>query len=361
MITDILKDAILSNIGPLKSAPKNWQKRNCPLCHTQGQSRDTRHRFGIQFNPTSIAMNCFNCKFHASYTENKELTKSFKLFLKQINIDDTLVKHIEFQIFTQRNNIVSVREGDVNEAGERVPKLIDLDAKYRALFTRWKPVDLPKDAMPITEWLSAGLTSPDFMKVVDYALKRRIFDLDNFYWTPYKEFNLNERLIIPYYYRNKVVGFTSRLCYNTDGKTIPKYYQQCPPDFVYNLDHQQDWRRKYVIVNEGVLDAWVTDGVGILGEITQPKIDIINRLQKEVIVCPDRDKTGGLLVQAALDNNWSVSYPEWDTGIKDASAATEKYGALLTTHSIIDAAATNRTYIKLNWEIKQNERERKRN
>ena len=298
-------------------------------------------------------MNCFNCGFSASYTEGKDLSKSLKFFLKQINLDDDFIKQLEFEVFKQKNNIQSIREGDA--------PVIDIEKKFKTLVSKWKPVALPDDSMSITNWLKEGLDDPNFMQVVNYAISRKIYDLDNFYWCPQTKHNLNQRLIIPYFYKNKIVGFTSRLSYDTDGTSIPKYYQQCPTDFVHNLDRQQDWMRKYVIVNEGVLDAWATDGVGTLGEINQSKIDIINRLQKEVIVCPDRDKTGWLLVKAAIDNEWAVSFPKWEHGIKDASKATEKYGRLLTTHSIIASAMHGKENIELKWKIDANERKRKRN
>lgn len=353
MIIDAIKDAILANIGPLKAAPKNWHKRNCMLCHTQGHNHDTRHRFGIQFNPTSIAMNCFNCGFSSGYSDDRELSKSFKFFLKQINISPDFIKQIEFEIFRQKNNIESIRQ----DSAEKKP--IDAEGKLRNLLNRWHPVDFPPDSLPITDWLAAGLTDPDFLSVVNYMLGRKIFNLNEFFWTPDTTHNLNQRVIIPYYYRNKLVGFTSRLCYDTDGKDIPKYYQQSPTDFVYNLDRQQDWLRKYVIVNEGVLDAWNTDGVGILGEMNQSKADIINRLQKQVIVCPDRDRKGRDLVDVAISNNWAVAFPRWPSDIKDASKATEKYGRLLTTQSIISSAITNNILIKVQWDLEQGARERK--
>lgn len=351
MILDLLKDAILQNIGVLKPAPKGWHKRHCMLCHTQGHGKDTRNRFGIQFNPQSIAMNCFNCGFSAAYTEGKELSKSMKFFLKQIHVGDEFIKQIEFEIFKQKNQIQLLREGDIAE---------DIEGKLKSLFQKWKAVDLPKDSLPITEWLEYGNVDPRFTEVVNYALSRRIFNLGEFYWSPERTHNLNQRLIIPYYYRNKIVGFTCRLCYYTDDKNIPKYYQQCPTDFVYNLDSYQDWSRKYVLVNEGVLDAWCVDGISTLGEIGQAKVDIINRLQKQVIVCPDRDKKGRDLVDVAIENNWSVAFPKWPQGIKDASQASEIYGRLLTTHSIISTAVSGKEKIQLTWEIQQNERKRKR-
>lgn len=350
-IIDILKDAILQNIGPLKQAPKGWHKRNCPLCHTQGHGKDTRNRFGIQFNPQSIVCNCFNCGFSSGYTEGKELSKSFKFFLGFLHVDQKFIEQIEFEIFKQKNQITSIREGDNST-------LEDKESKFKALFQKWKPTELPEDSYSVTQWLENGLDDPNFLGVVNYALARKLYNLDEFYWSPQTQHNLNQRLIIPYYYRSKIVGFTARLCYDTPDKSIPKYLQQCPEDFVYNLDHQQAWQRKYTIVNEGVLDAWTTDGVGTLGEIGHTKIAIINRLQKEVIVCPDRDLKGSDLVDAAIDNGWAVSFPKWSPGIKDATAAAEKYGRLLTTHSIISSAVFGKDKIKLKWKIDQNERQR---
>jgi len=107
-----------------------------------------------------------------------------------------------------------------------------------------------------------------------------------------------------------------------------------------------------------VLDAWVVDGISILGEIGQSKVDIVNRLQKEIIVCPDRDKKGRDLVDIAIENEWSVAFPKWEVNIKDAAAAAEKYGRLLTTHSIISSAVAGELNIRNTWKIQQNERNR---
>lgn len=345
MILDVIKDAILQNIGPLKKAPKNWNKRNCMLCHTQGHGRDTRNRFGIQFNSNSIACNCFNCGFSAGYTEGKELSKSFKFFLTNLNIDQKFIQELEFDIFKIKNSIKETKEGSTTEE--------DPETKYRKLFHKWQKMDLPKDSLPVSTWLEYGLEDRNFLNVAQYALDRNLTDLDQFYWSPDTFRNINQRLIIPYYYRKNIVGFTARLCYDTPDKSIPKYYQQVPTDFVYNLDNQQDWNRKYCILNEGVLDAWTTDGISTLGEISQTQIDIINRLQKEIIVCPDRDLKGEELIEAAIANNWSVSFPPWPKGIKDATKAAEIYGRLLTTHSIIAHASKGELHIRSQWAFRK--------
>lgn len=348
MIIDVIKDAILQNIGPLKPASKNWQKRNCMLCHTQGHGADRRGRFGIQFNSQSIAVNCFNCGFSAAYSEGKSLSRSFKFFLGHLNIDSKDIDRIEFEIFKQVNKIKAVREGDE----ESQPKI------HKPSYVKWREIELPSGARPITTLLKLHFANQNFLKVANYAINRKLYNLDEFYWTPESGHLMNQRLLIPYYFKGKIVGYTGRLAYDAADKSIPKYYQHCPNDFVYNLDNQEKWNRKYVILTEGVLDAWTVDGVASLGEINKEKIDTINRLQKQVIVCPDRDASGSHLVQAAIENGWAVSFPRWEPGIKDAARAAEKYGRLLTTYSIVQSAVEGKDKIELKWRIESNARQR---
>jgi len=306
----------------------------------------------LEFNSgtSSISCNCFNCGFSAYWEENKPVSKTFKFFLKAIGVNDQFIKELDFEIFKQTHNIKIVREGD---------ELLSPDQKNSHFLNAadlWKAVPLPDDSYPISFWLENDCNDINFLKVVDYAISRKLYDLDQFYWTPTEYYHLNNRLIIPYYHKGKIVGFTARYAEDINDNSTPKYYQQCPLDFVYNLDLQNDWKNKFVIVTEGVLDAWNVNGVAILGEINQPKIDIINRLQKIVIVCPDRDLKGGDLVEAALHNNWQVSYPNWSREIKDAAQASIKYGRLLTIHSILSSAIKNKEKIKLKLRIQNNER-----
>lgn len=347
---EVIKEAITENIGTLKPATKNWSKRCCMLCHTQGHGADTRNRFGIQFNVDSIIVNCFNCGFSAAYTEGKSLSKAFKFFLKQIHISEKLIQKIEFDIYKNSNGITTTRDGETIG--------IDPLIKYQALLNQWTPTELPEGSLEIKTWLKCGVEDENFENVLKYLESRRLYDYSKFFWCPDEAHNFNKRFIIPYYYKNKLVGYTARLCNNSTDKSIPKYFQKTPSNFVYNLDNQRGWERKYVILTEGVLDAFVVDGISTLGQISDAKIDIINRLQKQIIVSPDRDKAGEGLVKAAINNGWAVSFPKWEHGIKDAADAANKYGRLLTTHSIISSAEYNKDKIKIQWDIESLERNR---
>lgn len=348
MIFNILKDLVLSNVGKLKPSSKGWQSRNCMLCTARGHSRDTRGRFGIKFENNGITCNCFNCGYSAHWDEGADLSPSFKFLLKNIGADDMLIKSLEFEIYKQRHSLESPATATHKES------------KIRNLLNKWPKKSLPNDTLPITTWLESGCTDPDLLQVAEYAISRKITMLDDFYWCPDKNHQLNKRLIIPYYYKQTIVGFTARYSIDSNDKSIPKYFQICPPDFVYNIDAQEKWQRKYVIVTEGVLDAWVVDGVGTLGEINQEKVDIIRRLQKDVIVCPDRDKSGKHLVDAAIANGWAVSFPRWHASIKDAAKAVERYGRLLTVQSIVASATQSKEKIQLQWDIEESERNRRK-
>jgi len=202
----------------------------------------------------------------------------------------------------------------------------------------WKEVELPKDSMTISEWARMGCSDANFIKVIKYLESRSLLYPDDFYWTPSTDKMYNKRVIVPYYYEGKLVGFTGRYAGEPANKKLPKYMDTKPASYILNLDAQKDPLRKYVILGEGVFDSYVTDGIAIMGnEPSADQISIINKLGKEIIVVPDKDKAGQVLFNVAVKEGWSISTPKWGRGIKDPAKATEKYGRILTVQTIIEA------------------------
>jgi 5S rRNA maturation endonuclease (ribonuclease M5) len=178
-----------------------------------------------------------------------------------------------------------------------------------------------------------------------YASTRKMdFGKYTFYWTPETQNNLNKRLIIPFTWRNEIIGYTAR----TFSETVkPKYHNSHEPGYVFNTDQQRP-NAKFVIVGEGPFDAMAIDGVAILGnECSEQQADIIDSLGREVIVVPDRDRAGARLVDAAIEYGWSVSFPIWQQDCKDIGAAVEQYGKLFVLKSILAARETSRLKIEL--------------
>jgi hypothetical protein len=223
----------------------------------------------------------------------------------------------------------------------------DGPAKMAALVPTFSPRALPLGAEPIATYLD---NPPEkLMPVLEYLISRKLYLEDYpFYWS--EEPGFENRLIVPFFYKNNIVGYTARKI--TEGK--PKYISEQQPGYVFNLDRQTNDRR-FVIVTEGPFDAIAVDGVALLGaEIKAGQHLLINQLQRDVILVPDRDKAGLETVEKMLDQglNWSVSMPDWIDGIKDVNDAVKHYGRVTTLWMIVNNKLSTDLKIKLrmkNW------------
>lgn len=338
MIADTLRDVILQHLGPMKTSRKGWQYRNCMLCHTQGHGRDTKSRLGIIFDPGGgIAVNCFNCGFDAIWKPGETFTKKFKLYLSEIGLSELDIQKLSFAAFQEANHIGAV--GELSLTGD--------------VTSKWEETKLPAKANTLEYWATSGCDNEHFLDVLEYAVKRGFTKLDELYWIPQPFQQLNRRLILPFYYQGEMVGYTGRFAKKLNSKKIPKYVNTMPDNYVYNLDAQIESNKEFVILTEGVFDAWVVDGISCMNSSISPEqIAIINRLNRKVIVVPDFDKDGREYVEIANENGWLVSIPNWGSNVKDAAKAAEKYGRLLTVHSIIKSAKAYTLQNIIDWKIK---------
>jgi DNA primase len=150
-------------------------------------------------------------------------------------------------------------------------------------------------------------------------------------------------VLLPYYYEGKIVGNTARKV--RAGK--PKYLSDQHPFFVFNVD-EQDPKNKYVFVVEGQFDALSVGGIGLLtNEISDQQARIINNIGKEVIVIPDQDKAGTVLIDQANALGWSIAFPTWEDTVKDCADAVLKYGKLFVIVDAIKTATANPAKIEI--------------
>ena len=302
-----------------KVTPSGWVSFNAVCCHHNGTSADNRQRGGIMVNE-GVSYHCFNCGFKASWQPGRKLSVKLKKLMQWLGVsDDTITKC----------SLEAMRiEEDSSYQGERSLIPVFLDKA------------MPLGAMPIKEWLDNP--PAELMPVLEYMASRNLYVDDyNWHWTDEEGFQ--NRLIVPFYYQKRLVGYTARKV--TAGK--PKYISEQQPGYVFNLD-QQTYDRKYVIVTEGPIDAICVDGVSVMSaEISASQHMLISQLQREVIVLADRDDAGIRLVEQALEYGWSVSFPDWAPGIKDANDAIQHYGKLYTLYSIISSKESNNLKIQL--------------
>jgi hypothetical protein len=192
-------------------------------------------------------------------------------------------------------------------------------------------VALPDDCLSINQWIEEGCTDPDLMAVIEYLTDVRKVEWDWYNWHWSAANGYRDRVILPFYHDNKIVGYTGRKI--KDGK--PKYLTDAQPGYVFNIDAQLH-TRKYVIVTEGQFDAIAIDGVAVMhNEPNDTQCTRINSLGREVIVVPDKDKPGAKMVAIAAKQGWSASLPPWEDDVKDVADAVKRYGRLYTLATIL--------------------------
>lgn len=323
----LVLDKFRNLLPTTKTNPSGWTSFNAPCCHNRGHSKDTRKRAGVMFSD-GIVYNCFNCKYIASWQPGRQISEKFKSLCKWLGANDTEINELIFEALK-------------TESIDYIPSAIQSQVKF-------DPKELPDESLLLSEWISIQESAyeANILAVTQYLLDRGFDPLsDQFYWSPIAGYD--NRVIIPFIYQGQIVGNTARKIVN--GR--PKYLSDQPPNFVFNMD-QQDEKNRYIFVTEGPFDAISIGGVALLtNDLSDQQARMINNLGKEVIVVPDQDTAGLQLILKAIEYNWSVAFPTWSDDIKDPADAVSKYSKLFVLVDIIQTAQTG--HIKIQMAMKQ--------
>jgi DNA primase len=333
---NLIQNTILTSLpAGRKKTPSGWISFNAPCCVYNGESADKKKRGGVMTSADgTVSFHCFNCGFKANYMVGRKLNQKMRQFMSYIGIAEDTIRKMAIEAMREE-------EGDV---------------KYeKKKFVTFKKRDLPTGARKLEIWLEkmlGNLLLADETSSIDNLLKylegRGIgADWYDFMYSTNKNWDVDKRLLIPFYWRGDIVGFSGRMF---EQSTKVKYYTDVQPGYVFNMD-AQDWSRKFVLVTEGPFDAITVSGVSILGsEINDTQRELIDGLGRQVIVVPDRDAPGEKLINQATEFGWSVAFPEWEDGINDVADAVMKYGRLFTIQSILKT--TERSKLKIDLKRK---------
>jgi hypothetical protein len=341
---NVIQDYTLNLLPPKKkNSQSGWTSFNAVCCKYNGESTDTRDRGGLITNPDGgISYHCFNCQFKTSFTPGRPLSFKFRKFLSWLGADKNEIQRLVFEALRIKSLISPEDIKEIEEPIEFAERSLPAEAQ---------------SFMAIAEFYHlADKNFPrEFVSAVDYVYQRKI-DMQQyeFYWSPEVENKLSHRVIIPFYYQKKIVGYTARTF--VDG-IQPKYHSDHPSQFVFNLD-KQHYDNKFVIVCEGAFDAMAVDGIAVLSNnISEQQAELIEALGKKVIVVPDFDRhenkqgkqvwPGRQLIKCAIDYGWSVSFPVWAEQVKDIADALVKYGKLFVIKTILEASESNPVKIQL--------------
>jgi len=308
--------SIWRNGRKIHLAPNGWYVGNAPCCVHRGESRDTRNRGGIKVDQDNWGFHCFNCGFTAGHTNGQLLSKNAKKLLLWLGVDEDTIQKLNMDSFKNRT---------LGEIAKTIykPKAI----------TKFTEHNLPDGSTALTV---------DDKYFVDYLHNRGLEVKDYpFFITPKGIGRNKNRIIIPYMYNNRVVGWTSRYL---DKNKLKYKNENQQPGYIFGLDMQEkDWL--YAIVTEGVLDAISIRSLAVMhNEFSETQTLMLKQIEieKEIIIVPDQDKAGLVLASKAIEAGFSLSIPNWAPGIKDVNEAVQRYGKVGTLLSILHAKEHNK-------------------
>jgi hypothetical protein len=256
--------------------------------------------------------------------DDVNLSKRFEDLLRWMSVPEDAIRQVKLEVL--QNRIDGKTSGDVRG---------DL-----AFIREFKEIPLPEGARPIEAVAEDDEITEQFANAVSYLHSRGTAVASNwdYHWSASTKWNLNERIVIPFYYRDKVVGWTARYCGKPPSGT-PRYYNsELQTGYLFNCDAMDKPNRKYVMLTEGPFDAIAIDGVAALGStLSKQQLSWLRGCGKEIIVLPDRQAQNQGLIDAALEEGWSVSFPDWEANVKDAADASCRYGRLYTLRSAIES------------------------
>ncbi len=303
-----------------KNASKGWISFNAPCCTHNGETLDKKGRGGINFDNGGVVYHCFNCGYKTGWRPGLHFGLKIRKLMEWLGMDEGLIMRLQFDALRDLDEEVIYQE--------RIKEEI-----------HFEPRELPENTV------SLATTQDDDAKAAIAYLGIRGFALDDFNWMWSPAEGYHRRVIIPYTWENKIVGYTAR---SIDLKASKgKYIQHIGSDYVFGMD-QQHRESKFALLSEGPLDAISLGGLAVLtNEVSERKAEIIDTLGKEIIVVPDKDKAGRHLVDEALKYGWSVAFPDWQEDIKDITDACLRYGRLYTLQSILYTKQSNKLKIEL--------------
>jgi len=302
-----------------KATVSGWISFNGPCCVHNGESQDKRKRGGIRQQDDEWSYHCFNCGFTASFIPGRPVSYKARRLLEWLGVDSVDI---------ERLNLESLKRKSLLDLTTERNQIRHVDADF-------KETELPEGIELIHH------SDPQHQRYVEYLESRKI-------QLPYpllvdKKRGPRDRIVVPFTYKNRIVGHTSRYLDNR----MPKFINSQQPGYVFGYDLQKPhWTS--AVVTEGIFDALSIAGLAVMHDTISPQqAQLLKQLKRKIIVVPDQDKAGLSIIDAAIEHRFAVSIPEWPDDVKDVNDAVVKYGVASTLLQIHKNAETSKIKIEM--------------
>lgn len=302
-----------------KHTSSGWVSFNAPCCVHQGESQDKRLRGGIKQQEDDWSYHCFNCGFTASFVAGRSVSYKARKLLEWLGVDATDVERLNLESLKRKS-------------------LLDLTAERNTIKQKqieFKETEIPAGVERIDE------NNREHFHYVEYLRNRGI--VFGYPFLVDKKRGPRDRIVVPYTYKHRIVGHTSRYL---DNRT-PKFINDQQPGYVFGYDLQKsDWTSAVVV--EGIFDALSISGLATMHEtISKDQAHLLKQLKRKIIVVPDQDRAGLSMIEAALEHKFAVSIPEWPDNVKDVNDAVVRFGVAETLKQIHNSAESNKIKIEM--------------
>lgn len=306
IVQSTLAEIIQSKLALGAPNPRGFVDVRCPICN------DSKPRGGFKFDDVSTGYSCYNCNSKFKYEEGTgRFSKNARQILEAFGIT--------------REDLVPIRSALFSVPKEETEIKLEELQKVKLVTPT---VALPEKSHPIGAEHHEEIQLP----IAEYLVERGI--------DPLKinaHFSLDPRYlghaIIPYMRDGKIIYWQAR---NID-RTAKRRYLNSPTArdaVMYGYDNIYNWAPEPLFVTEGVFDAIVLDGVGILGSsLNAAKLEILKKCRRRLIFVIDRDKTGGTLGHQVIENGWQISFV--DKRASDANDSVVRFGLPYTIYSLL--------------------------
>lgn len=235
----------------------------CPLCGDSKKNKSKR-RFNLKFDGDKTVFRCFNCDASGSFK------KLFLLIKGEYLADNRLENFNELSRVFSKNDYV---------------KEIKVQ-KEKVIYN-----EILKDCIGLEDNIDS-IYLQKYQDVLKKFYKNRSISKTHKIFISYHGY-FKDRIIIPIYKNNDIVYFQARRIYSD---MIPKYKNPSLEKNSFILNEDNFDPDKYIVVTEGILDAYSVgeQGTSCLGlDLSKSYIEKISNLTKiGIIIALDYDDAG---------------------------------------------------------------------